>query len=102
MSGSAGNQRIIPLEEGWNDEIKAKVRTMLVDDLSHPFRTLCRCIVDFRFLLAIARSLVDSCAACCCLDLLIYILIHLVLIPFLFVFRIFFILGRPSISSRTC
>ena len=23
---NAGNQRIIPLEEGWNDEIKAKVR----------------------------------------------------------------------------
>jgi hypothetical protein len=27
MAGNAGNnQRIIPLEEGWNDEIKAKVR----------------------------------------------------------------------------
>lgn len=26
MSGSASNQRIIPLEEGWNGEIKAKVR----------------------------------------------------------------------------
>lgn len=26
MAGNAGgNQRIIPLEEGWNDEIKAKV-----------------------------------------------------------------------------
>jgi hypothetical protein len=28
MAGNAGNQRIIPLEEGWNDEIKAKVRTV--------------------------------------------------------------------------
>lgn len=26
MASSAGNQRIIPLDEGWNDEIKAKVR----------------------------------------------------------------------------
>jgi hypothetical protein len=26
MAGNASNQRIIPLEEGWNDEIKAKVR----------------------------------------------------------------------------
>ena len=26
MAANAGNQRIIPLEEGWNDEIKAKVR----------------------------------------------------------------------------
>ena len=26
MAATAGNQRIIPLEEGWNDEIKAKVR----------------------------------------------------------------------------
>jgi hypothetical protein len=26
MAGSANSQRIIPLEEGWNDEIKAKVR----------------------------------------------------------------------------
>ena len=25
MASTAGNQRIIPLEEGWNDEIKAKV-----------------------------------------------------------------------------
>lgn len=25
-TGNASNQRIIPLEEGWNDEIKAKVR----------------------------------------------------------------------------
>jgi len=25
MAATAGNQRIIPLEEGWNDEIKAKV-----------------------------------------------------------------------------
>jgi hypothetical protein len=27
MAGNASNQRIIPLEEGWNDEIKAKVRS---------------------------------------------------------------------------
>jgi hypothetical protein len=27
MAGNAGNnQRIIPLDEGWDDEIKAKVR----------------------------------------------------------------------------
>jgi hypothetical protein len=26
MAGSSNNQRIIPLDEGWNDEIKAKVR----------------------------------------------------------------------------
>lgn len=26
MSGGAGTQRIIPLEEGWNEEIKHKVR----------------------------------------------------------------------------
>jgi hypothetical protein len=25
MAANIGNQRIIPLEEGWNDEIKAKV-----------------------------------------------------------------------------
>ena len=25
MASNAGNQRIIPLEEGWNQEIKAKV-----------------------------------------------------------------------------
>ena len=28
MAANAGNQRIIPLEEGWNDEIKAKVRRL--------------------------------------------------------------------------
>lgn len=28
MAGNASNQRIIPLEEGWNDEIKAKVRSI--------------------------------------------------------------------------
>ena len=27
MSGTTSGQRIIPLEEGWNDEIKAKVGT---------------------------------------------------------------------------
>jgi hypothetical protein len=27
MAGNASNQRIIPLDEGWNDEIKAKVRS---------------------------------------------------------------------------
>lgn len=26
MAGNAANQRIIPLEEGWDQEIKAKVR----------------------------------------------------------------------------
>ena len=26
MAGNANNQRLIPLEEGWNQEIKAKVR----------------------------------------------------------------------------
>ena len=32
MAANAGNQRIIPLEEGWNDEIKAKVRRVLADN----------------------------------------------------------------------
>ena len=38
MAANAGNQRIIPLEEGWNDEIKAKVRTVqirMLHDLLH-------------------------------------------------------------------
>lgn len=30
MAANLGNQRIIPLEEGWNDEIKAKVRNRVV------------------------------------------------------------------------
>jgi len=34
MSGNAGNQRIIPLEEGWNDEIKAKAIDKLEDLLN--------------------------------------------------------------------
>jgi len=34
MSGNAGNQRIIPLEEGWNDEIKAKAIDRLEDLLN--------------------------------------------------------------------
>ncbi len=75
MSGSAGNQRIIPLEEGWNDEIKAKVRTMLADDLSHRFRTLCRCIVESRFMLAIARNDVDITRNVVAFELLLSILI---------------------------
>jgi len=39
MSGNAGNQRIIPLEEGWNDEIKAKVRLVLVTRVTIQFST---------------------------------------------------------------
>ena len=39
MSGNAGNQRIIPLEEGWNDEIKAKVRLVLVTKVTIQFST---------------------------------------------------------------
>lgn len=35
MAANAGNQRIIPLEEGWNDEIKAKVRTVKIRSLQH-------------------------------------------------------------------
>mmetsp|Transcript_19408 Transcript_19408/g.39851 ORF Transcript_19408/g.39851 Transcript_19408/m.39851 type:complete len:741 (-) Transcript_19408:1236-3458(-) len=34
MAGNAGNQRIIPLEEGWNDEIKAKAIDKLEDLLN--------------------------------------------------------------------
>eukprot|EP00429_Kryptoperidinium_foliaceum_P007466 CAMPEP_0176023990 /NCGR_PEP_ID=MMETSP0120_2-20121206/11714_1 /TAXON_ID=160619 /ORGANISM="Kryptoperidinium foliaceum, Strain CCMP 1326" /LENGTH=743 /DNA_ID=CAMNT_0017357161 /DNA_START=67 /DNA_END=2298 /DNA_ORIENTATION=- len=34
MSGGASNQRIIPLEEGWNDEIKAKAIDKLEDLLN--------------------------------------------------------------------
>jgi len=34
MSGNAGNQRIIPLEDGWNDEIKAKAIDKLEDLLN--------------------------------------------------------------------
>jgi len=38
MAGNAGNQRIIPLEEGWNDEIKAKAIDKLEDLLNGDLR----------------------------------------------------------------
>jgi len=39
MSGNTGNQRIIPLEEGWNDEIKAKAIDRLEDLLNGDLRS---------------------------------------------------------------
>jgi hypothetical protein len=35
MTANIGNQRIIPLDEGWNDEIKAKVSHCTVDAIIH-------------------------------------------------------------------
>mmetsp|Transcript_22281 Transcript_22281/g.55184 ORF Transcript_22281/g.55184 Transcript_22281/m.55184 type:complete len:741 (+) Transcript_22281:94-2316(+) len=39
MAANAGNQRIIPLEEGWNDEIKAKAIDKLEDLLNGDLRS---------------------------------------------------------------
>jgi hypothetical protein len=60
MAGNASNQRIIPLEEGWNDEIKAKVSKLLWEcyhmNVDHHRETrLFPCIVA-RLNLAQARS----------------------------------------------
>lgn len=46
MAGNAGSQRIIPLEEGWNDEIKAKVRRRNEPNRTEPNRQLA--VVDVR------------------------------------------------------
>lgn len=72
MAANTGNQRIIPLEEGWNDEIKAKVRTeqfrchTIFQISSGFFRGACLVIVSFS---------VDYCN-CCLVHSVIYFTVY--------------------------